>query len=52
MRIAPSGRSHKADSVPVERLTRLGCLELKLGRRRISNGRHDATWDKALYEAR
>src|SRR5438445_8857275 len=27
MRIAPSGRSHKADSVPVERLTRLGLMQ-------------------------
>jgi carbamoyltransferase len=31
-------------------LTRLGCLELKLGRHRISNTKHDTNWDKVLYE--
>ena len=31
-------------------LTRLGCLELKLGRHRISNTKHDTSWDKVLYE--
>ncbi len=34
----------------MKRLMRLGCLELKLGRHRISNTRNDNTWDKTLYE--
>ena len=46
----PDGDYDELDAV-MKRLMRLGCLELRLGRHRISNTRHDVTWDKTLYES-
>jgi carbamoyltransferase len=48
-RLALSDGEHEALDAAVKKLMRLGCVELRLGARRISGARHESSWDCTLY---